>query len=180
MAAYSTVRDGIWPKVKIIRKSMVVLVTGKNEDILTINGAQVATIITIWELFVSIKNRVLIRSGPKRSLFPTKMLLQIIFGCNRHAGCGDMHVLKCEQTHRLNFHSISSPCEPSAHLSCKIKLILFFKFTCNFRLQKNACFDNSSKTSTRMRFFKFAVVFLTYPVCSLFVPHQLGRVRLLA
>ena len=55
-------------------------------------------IITLWELFVAMETRVLIWSAPKCSLFPTPMMLQIKFDCNRPAGLGDSHVWKCGRT----------------------------------------------------------------------------------
>ena len=61
------------------------------------------------------------------SLSPNPMMLQIKFGCDRPTGCRHIHVWKCEHTdartdgrtdgRRLDWYTISSPCEPSAQVS---------------------------------------------------------------
>ena len=86
---------------------------------------------SLWELYVAMETRVLIRSGsnPNAALSLTPMMLSIKFHCDRPADCGDIHVWKCEQTHprthgrtdgrRLDWYTISS----SAQVSWKKKKI---------------------------------------------------------
>ena len=59
------------------------------------------------------------------SLSPTPMMLLLKFDCDRHTGCGDIHVWKFTDGRRgprtdgrrLESHPISSPCEPPAQVS---------------------------------------------------------------
>ena len=65
------------------------------------------------------------------SLSPTPMIRLLKYDCDRHTGCrgGDIHVWKCGHTdthtdtltdrRRLDWYTISSPCEPSAQVSLK-------------------------------------------------------------
>ena len=88
----SAVLGPIWPNFELVRD--VILVTCKyEEDPIKNEGARVLTtfyhIITIWELSVAMETRVPTRSGPKPNA---------AFWLYRPAGCGDIYVLKCEQT----------------------------------------------------------------------------------
>ena len=70
MAANSAVLGPIWPKFELVRDIMVVLVTCKyEEDPIKNEDARVLTrfssIITLWELSVSMETRVPIRSDQK-------------------------------------------------------------------------------------------------------------------
>ena len=78
---------------------MHVIFTCKYEtDLMKNSQEKVATpfspIITLWELSEAMATRVPIRSGskPNTAFPPTPMMLQIKFGCDRPAGCGDIYI----------------------------------------------------------------------------------------
>ena len=88
--AYNPVASGgIWAKFELIEAFLHVADTCKNEeDPVKNEGATAFPIITLYELFFCHGSKSFdLLSGPKS---PIPMMLQIK-GCDRHAGCGDIH-----------------------------------------------------------------------------------------